>query len=131
MVQRPDTKYVGVGDADVAYQVIGDGPNDVLYFYGIGSHVEVQWTMPDFDDFIERLLRFSRVIVFDRRGTGASDGIAEIGDPHLRGVDRRRPRRSRRRRLRADRDHRFHRRRAGRAPVRRAAPREGERGSSC
>ena len=81
MVQRPDTKYVGVGDADVAYQVIGDGPNDVLYFYGIGSHVEVQWTMPGFDDFIERLLRFSRVIVFDRRGTGASDGIPRSAIP--------------------------------------------------
>ncbi len=81
MVQRPDTKYVEVGDADVAYQVIGDGPNDVLYFYGLGSHVEVQWTMPGFEDFIERLLRFSRVIVFDRRGTGASDGIARTAIP--------------------------------------------------
>ena len=81
MVQRPDTKYVEVGDADVAYQVIGDGPNDVLYFYGLGSHVEVQWNMADFVRFIERLLPFSRVIVFDRRGTGASDGIVRSALP--------------------------------------------------
>ena len=81
MVQRPDTKYVEVGEADVAYQVIGDGPNDVLYFYGLGSHVEVQWMMADFARFIERLLPFSRVIVFDRRGTGASDGIVRSALP--------------------------------------------------
>ncbi len=81
MVHRPDTKYVEVGDADVAYQVIGDGPNDVLYFYGLGSHVEVQWNMADFVRFIERLLPFSRVIVFDRRGTGASDGIVRSALP--------------------------------------------------
>ena len=52
MVQRPDTKYVEVGDADVAYQVIGDGASDILYFYGLGSHIEVLWTMADFVRFI-------------------------------------------------------------------------------
>ncbi len=44
-MNRPETQYVAVGDADIAYQVIGDGPVDLLYCYGLGSHLEHFWDM--------------------------------------------------------------------------------------
>jgi pimeloyl-ACP methyl ester carboxylesterase len=74
-VDPPETKYVAVGNADVAYQVFGDGPDDLLYLYGVGSHVELQWDLPSYVDLFGRLGSLARVIRFDRRGTGASDGV--------------------------------------------------------
>ena len=71
----PSTRYVSVGASDVAYQVIGDGPIDILYSYGLGAHLDVAWDSPLSSVFLNRLAGFSRLIVFDRRGTGASDGI--------------------------------------------------------
>jgi class 3 adenylate cyclase/alpha-beta hydrolase superfamily lysophospholipase len=72
----PETRYVAVGDADVAYQVVGDGPLDLLYCFGLGSHIEVAWEVPRTVEFLTRLAAFSRLIFFDRRGTGASDGVS-------------------------------------------------------
>ncbi len=72
----PETRYVAVGDADVAYQVAGEGPFDLLYCYGLGSHIEVLWDIPVFAKFLTDLAAFSRLIFFDRRGTGASDGVS-------------------------------------------------------
>ena len=43
----PETRYVAVGDADVAYQVLGDGPLDLLYFYGLGTQLDLLWDMPE------------------------------------------------------------------------------------
>ena len=54
-MEAPKTRYVAVGDADVAYQVVGDGPIDVLYFYGLGSHIEVLHETPGFEGFLARL----------------------------------------------------------------------------
>jgi class 3 adenylate cyclase len=79
--ELPETRYVAVGEADVAYQVVGDGAFDVLYFYGLGSHIEVLHLTPGFEDFIERLSSFARVILFDRRGTGASDAVPRFAIP--------------------------------------------------
>ena len=70
-----ETRYVAVGDADVAYRVVGDGPLDVLYFYGLGSHFEHFLEMPLYEAFLARLTSFSRLILFDRRGTGGSDAV--------------------------------------------------------
>jgi pimeloyl-ACP methyl ester carboxylesterase len=81
MDEFPETRYVTVGDGDVAYQVIGDGPVDLLYFYGLGSHIEVFWYVPEFVEFLRRLASFSRLIFFDRRGTGASDGVPRNAIP--------------------------------------------------
>ena len=67
--------YVRVSDSDVAYQVIGDGPIDLLYFHGLGSHFEHFWDMPVYAEFLSRLASFSRLILFDRRGTGGSDRL--------------------------------------------------------
>ena len=74
--EMADTKYVGVGDADVAYRVLGDGPVDLLYCYGLGSHVDLALDDPRDGPFLHALASFSRLIFFDRRGTGASDGLA-------------------------------------------------------
>jgi pimeloyl-ACP methyl ester carboxylesterase len=74
-VERPETRYVAVGHADVAYQIVGDGPIDLLYCYGLGSHVDMFWEHPVSADVLERLASFSRLIFFDRRGTGASDRL--------------------------------------------------------
>jgi class 3 adenylate cyclase len=72
MLQTPQTKYVAVGDADVAYQVFGHGPLDLLYFWGLGSHLELVWAAPRPSWFMRRLASFARLIIFNRRGTGAS-----------------------------------------------------------
>ena len=81
MDDRPETRYVAVGDADVAYQVVGDGPVDVLYFYGLGSHIELFWDDPEWAGFLTGLASFSRLIFFDRRGTGASDDVPRNAMP--------------------------------------------------
>jgi class 3 adenylate cyclase len=79
--ELPKTRYVAVNEADVAYQVVGDGPVDLLYFYGVGSHIEVFWYVPEFVEFLQRLASFSRLIFLDRRGTGASDGVPRNAIP--------------------------------------------------
>lgn len=80
-MQAPDTKYVAVGDADVAFQVIGDGKPDLLYCYGLGAHLDITWEQPRASEFLKRLASFSRFIIFDRRGTGASDGVPRSAIP--------------------------------------------------
>jgi class 3 adenylate cyclase/alpha-beta hydrolase superfamily lysophospholipase len=82
LVDAPETRYVAVGEADVAYQVVGDGPPDLLYFYGVGSHIELQWDHPKGSDFVIRLASLGRLIHFDRRGTGASDGVPRNAIPN-------------------------------------------------
>lgn len=77
----PQTRYVAVGDADVAYQVIGDGPFDLVDVWGLGSHVELVWDVPQPTEMLLQLSAFSRLIVVDRRGTGASDGVARNAVP--------------------------------------------------
>ena len=81
MTETPVTRYVAVGDADVAYQVVGDGGLDLLYFYGVGSHFEHFWDMPEYAAFFARLMKFSRLILFDRRGTGGSDDVPRSDIP--------------------------------------------------
>src|SRR5579863_1115926 len=80
-MSRPETRYVAVGDADVAYQVLGEGPSDLLLFIGLGSHVEMAWDDPDIADFFRRLASLRRLILLDRRGTGASDGVPRNAIP--------------------------------------------------
>jgi class 3 adenylate cyclase len=70
-VDQPETRYATVGDTDVAYQVVGDGPIDLVYFLG-PSHIDLQWEHPLLAGYLERLASFSRLILFDRRGVGAS-----------------------------------------------------------
>jgi pimeloyl-ACP methyl ester carboxylesterase/DNA-binding CsgD family transcriptional regulator len=73
---RPETKYAKSGSVSVAYQVIGDGAIDLVLVPGFVSHVEVAWEEPKLARFLTRLASFSRLIVFDKRGTGMSDPVA-------------------------------------------------------
>lgn len=74
-MEVPETRYVAVGDSDVAYQVVGDGPLDLVYFFLLGSHVGLFWDTPIQAEVLGRLASFSRLILFDPRGTGASDPV--------------------------------------------------------
>lgn len=69
----PDTRYVKSDDVYIAYQVIGDGPLDILLVPGFVSNVEAAWRSPEISAFLQRLASFSRLIIFDKRGTGMSD----------------------------------------------------------
>jgi pimeloyl-ACP methyl ester carboxylesterase len=80
-MQTPTTRYAKAGDVSIAYQVIGDGPFDLLVVPGFVSHVEMLWEMPLGARMMERLASFSRLIIFDKRGTGLSDPV--IGAPTL------------------------------------------------
>jgi class 3 adenylate cyclase len=71
----PRTQFTTVGDADVAYQIVGEGPIDLLYFYSLGSHIELFWDTPSLAEVLRRLGSFSRLILFDCRGTGSSDAL--------------------------------------------------------
>ena len=71
----PETRYVLSGDANIAYQVVGDGPIDVVFVMGWISHLEYFWKNHLFASFLERLASFSRLILFDKRGTGLSDRV--------------------------------------------------------
>ncbi|MCZ6869977.1 MAG: adenylate/guanylate cyclase domain-containing protein [Gammaproteobacteria bacterium] len=71
-----ETRYAKSGDLSIAYQVIGDGPRDLVYVPGIVSHVEFFHELPGYTEFLQGLARFARVIVFDKRGNGLSDRIS-------------------------------------------------------
>ena len=79
----PQTRYAKSGDANVAYQVVGDGPVDLVYVPGWVSHVELAWELPDLVLGFERLASFSRLILFDKRGTGMSDPVPPSELPML------------------------------------------------
>lgn len=69
----PETRYATSGDVSIAYQVMGEGPIDIIMVPGIVSHVEFMHELPGFTAFLRRLAAFARVISFDKRGQGLSD----------------------------------------------------------
>jgi len=78
---QPETLYARSGDVSIAYQVAGDGPFDLILVPGATSHLELGWQVPSFAVLFERLASFSRLIRFDKRGTGMSDAV--VGAPTL------------------------------------------------
>jgi class 3 adenylate cyclase len=74
-VDVPETRYTKFGDSYIAYQVLGEGPIDFLLVQGFASHVDCLWEYPPAEPYFSRLASFSRVILFDRRGIGASDPV--------------------------------------------------------
>jgi pimeloyl-ACP methyl ester carboxylesterase len=72
---QPETKYARVGPDRLAYQVLGQGPPDLVFTMGAFSHVDIVWEDPQMALFLRRLASFSRLLRFDRRGTGASDPL--------------------------------------------------------
>jgi pimeloyl-ACP methyl ester carboxylesterase len=86
VVDLPETRYVKTDDGFyLAYQVLGDGPVDLVYLHGWATHVEAQWGIPSWARFLERLSAFSRLIMFDKRGTGLSDPMPLDYRPTLEG----------------------------------------------
>lgn len=77
----PETKYARSGDVSIAYQTIGDGPFDLVHVPGFVSNVELSWEHPRQAAYFNALAAFSRLIIFDKRGTGASDRVT--GAPPL------------------------------------------------
>ncbi len=73
MANRPQTRYASIGDLSIAYQVVGDGPIDLVVVPGFMSHVELNWDYVFMSTCLERLAQFSRLVVFDKRGSGLSD----------------------------------------------------------
>ena len=71
----PGISYVSIGDGDVAYQVIGEGPGDLLFCNSLGGHVDLIWQIPQAAEFFENMATFKRVLHMDRRGSGASDAV--------------------------------------------------------
>jgi class 3 adenylate cyclase len=72
---RPTTKFAKLGNDRVGYQVLGDGPIDLVFLTGMSSHIDLRWEEPLNEYFLHRLASFSRLILFDRRGTGVSDAV--------------------------------------------------------
>jgi class 3 adenylate cyclase len=82
-VDRPETRYAKSGDVNVAYQVVGEGPFDLIWVPGWISNVEESWEVPEYAHFLRRLAAFSRLILFDKRGTGLSDRVSNDRLPTL------------------------------------------------
>lgn len=79
----PETMYARSGDVNIAYQVVGDAPLDLVFVMGWVSHMEYFWREPSFARFLQRLASFSRLILFDKRGTGLSDRVPNDQLPTL------------------------------------------------
>src|SRR5436309_15167941 len=77
----PPTQFARSGDLTIAYQVLGDGPFDLVWVPGLIGHLELEWEDPREARLFRRLAAFSRFIRFDKRGTGLSERI--IGTPTL------------------------------------------------
>jgi class 3 adenylate cyclase len=82
-VERSETRYARSGAVSIAYQVVGDGPFDLVYVPGFVSNIELMWEEPGLARFLERLASFSRLILFDKRDTGLSDPVPNDGLPTL------------------------------------------------
>src|SRR2546421_3296336 len=74
-MSTPETRYAKSGDVNVAYQVLGDGPLDLVMAWGWIQHLDFQWMNPTIASFLYRLASFSRLVLFDKRGSGLSDPI--------------------------------------------------------
>lgn len=78
MVRIPDTHYAKGPAGDLAYQVVGDGPIDLVIVPGWFSHVDMQWDFPTCRSYISELASFARVIMYDKLGTGLSDPVDRV-----------------------------------------------------
>src|SRR5438445_13364933 len=83
----PQTRYAKSGDVNIAYQVLGQGPPDLVLIPGWVSNIEIFWEEPAVVRFFTRLASFSRLILFDKRGTGLSDRVVEMPNLDTRLAD--------------------------------------------
>jgi class 3 adenylate cyclase len=80
----PETRYAKSGDVNIAYQVVGEGALDLVLVPGFVSHLDIDWELPRYAYLLERLASFSRLILFDKRGTGLSDRPGGLPDLETR-----------------------------------------------
>jgi len=80
----PETRYARSGEVSIAYQVLGEGPFDLVWTPGALSHLDLAWEDESRARFAQALAAFSRLILFDKRGTGLSDRVAGIPDLETR-----------------------------------------------
>jgi pimeloyl-ACP methyl ester carboxylesterase/class 3 adenylate cyclase len=78
MPPQTETRYTRSGDVSIAYQVIGEGPLELVYVPSWVTNVEENWEQPSYARFLSRLASFARVILFDKRGTGLSDRVTQL-----------------------------------------------------
>jgi pimeloyl-ACP methyl ester carboxylesterase len=76
-IELPVTRYALSGDVSIAYQVMGDGPVDIILIPGFMSHIEFQHELSGWTAFLRRLSKFARVVTFDKRGQGLSDRVSD------------------------------------------------------
>jgi pimeloyl-ACP methyl ester carboxylesterase len=76
----PQTRYARSGDLRIAYQVVGNGPLNLVFVPGFVTNLELIWEDPARTHFFSRLASFSRLLLFDKRGTGLSDRFAGIAN---------------------------------------------------
>ncbi len=77
-MDAPDIRYAKSGDVSIAYQVVGDGPQDLVVVRGSLAHLDSVWEQPLFVQHVERLAAFARVLLFDKRGMGLSDRLRSV-----------------------------------------------------
>src|ERR1700730_2753238 len=80
LMTSPETRYAKSGEVRIAYQVVGQGPLDLVFVPGCISNLDVHWEEPGFSHLLHRLSAFTRLILLDRRGSGLSDRI-DGGEP--------------------------------------------------
>src|SRR5215469_3845162 len=80
----PDTQYAQSGGVNIAFLEVGEGPRDLVYVPGWASNIEVMWEELTHARFLTRLGSFSRLIVFDKRGTGLSDRVTDMPSLEVR-----------------------------------------------
>ncbi len=78
LASKPETRYAKSGHINIAYQVFGEGPTDIIYIPGWISNIDLMWDCPELVHFLSKLADQHRVILFDKRGTGLSDRIVEL-----------------------------------------------------
>ena len=81
MVRQPQTRYARGPEGNLAYQIVGDGPTDLVLVPGWFSHVDLLWSDAGWTTFVGELASFARVIIYDKRGTSLSDPV--VGVPTL------------------------------------------------
>ena len=77
-MEAPQTRYVDSGGVQIAYQVIGEGPRDLVVVPGFVSNLDMQWADAGITRFNERLASFSRLVMYDKAGTGLSDPVSAV-----------------------------------------------------
>ena len=81
---QPETRYADSGGVNIAYQTLGNGPRDLVFVPGWASNIEVYQEEPAFARFVSRLTSFTRLILFDKRGTGLSDRVGDMPSLEVR-----------------------------------------------